>query len=79
MPDADVFVHGLKVYDEVTDRFGTITDAVTSPSLVFVRPLGGGREWQARRGDLRPARTSELLALRLRKEREGGMTTWPGL
>jgi hypothetical protein len=59
------------VYDEAAEEFGTVTD-VWPTGLVFVRPLGGGREWQARRDALRPARTSELLALRLRTERERG-------
>lgn len=62
-------VQGMTVYDEGADRFGTVAE-VSPTGLVFLRPLGGGLEWDARRESLRPATTSDLLAERVRAERE---------
>lgn len=64
--------HGVTVYDEGTDQYGTIADATLSPTTVFLRPIGGGTEWQARRDHVRPALASELLAGRLRESRTAG-------
>jgi hypothetical protein len=66
-------VRGLRVYDEVADEFGTVTD-VWPTGLVFLRPIGGGLEWQARRETIRPALASEVLARRVREERASRVT-----
>jgi hypothetical protein len=58
-------VRGLAVYDEVAEEFGTVAD-VWPTGLVFLRPLGGGLEWETRREAIRPALASELLAKRVR-------------
>jgi hypothetical protein len=58
----------LAVYDEAAEEFGTVAD-VWPTRLVYVRPIGGGLEWEARRETLRPALTSELLAERVREQR----------
>ena len=63
-------VQGLPVYDEAAECYGTIAEAWPSTDVVYLRPLGGGVEWTASRGDIRPALTSELLALRVKAERE---------
>lgn len=63
-------VQGLPVYDEAAELYGTVAEAWPGTDLVYLRPLGGGREWTTSRGDIRPALTSELLALRVRAERE---------
>lgn len=71
-------VQGLTVYDETAKEFGTVAD-VWPTGLVFLRPIGGGREWQAHRESIRPALTSELLAERVRQERKRRGASWPGL
>jgi hypothetical protein len=69
-PDTgDPLAQGATVYDESTGRYGTVSDIRLSRDSVFLRPLGGGVEWTARREHLRPAATSDLLAERLRSER----------
>jgi hypothetical protein len=68
MPDDEV-AHGVTVYDELSGRRGTVADTTTSPGLVFLRPIGGGIEWRARREHIRPVLASELLADRLRDGR----------
>lgn len=65
----DTLIQGLQVYDEAAQRYGTVAD-VWSTGLVSLRPLGGGLEWDTRREAIRPALTSELLALRVKAERE---------
>lgn len=62
-------VQGLPVYDETAGRYGTVAD-VWPTGLVSLRPLGGGLEWDTHREAIRPALTSELLALRVKAERE---------
>jgi hypothetical protein len=70
MPDTDDEVaRGVTVYDESSERFGTVADTGLGTNLVFLRPLGGGLEWRARREHIRPALASELLADRLRGDR----------
>jgi hypothetical protein len=69
MPDTDDLTQGATVYDESSGRYGTVADARMTPGWVFLRPLGGGLEWQARREHVRPATASDLLAERLRSER----------
>lgn len=63
-------VHGLQVYDETAKRYGTVAEAMPSTDLVYLRPLGGGVEWTSSRSAIRPALTSELLALRVAAERK---------
>ncbi|HEY5837174.1 hypothetical protein [Streptomyces sp.] len=71
MPDATppTPVPGLPVFDEATGRYGTVADITLSTVSVFLRPIGGGIEWRARREHIRPVTTGELLADRLREER----------
>lgn len=71
MPDTDEhdLAHGVTVYDEATDRYGTVADARIIPGRVWLRPIGGGIEWCARREHIRPALASELLAERLKSAR----------
>ncbi len=45
------------MYDETAQKFGTVAEVWTD-DLVYLRPLGGGLEWEARRGTVRPALTS---------------------
>lgn len=84
MPDTDdPLALGATVHDEHTGRYDTVADTATSPGLVFLRPLGGGREWTARREHLRPATTGELLETRLRTARatttgDDSSTAWIG-
>jgi len=57
-------------------QFGTIAQ-VWSADLVYLRPLGGGLEWTARPRTIRPALTSELLALRVAADRKARLALCP--
>lgn len=67
-------VQGLPVYDEAAECYGTVAEAWPSTDVVYLRPLGGGVEWTASRDDIRPALTSELLALRVAAERKARLS-----
>jgi hypothetical protein len=54
---------GDVVRDIACDRVGTVMDQV-GPH-VQLRPLAGGREWEADPGQLRPVSRSELLRAHL--------------
>lgn len=67
--DTDDLALGVVVYDEASGRRGTVADTSLSADLVFLRPIGGGIEWRARRAHLRPVLMSEVLAEQLRETR----------
>jgi len=50
---------GTLLYDPATDRVGEYRDR--SGPYAMLRPLGGGREWQADPAGLRPATDQERL------------------
>lgn len=54
---------GDLVYDEVQERLGRVM-AVEERRL-FLRPVGGGREWTAARGQVREPTASERLSPRI--------------
>ncbi|MFF4985134.1 hypothetical protein ACFY3O_34455 [Streptomyces sp. NPDC001046] len=64
---------GTLVYDPQTNRVGEYQDR-TGP-YVMLRPVGGGREWQADPGRIRPATPDERLSAGVRavndRSREG--------
>ncbi|MFH9015971.1 hypothetical protein ACH4C6_31915 [Streptomyces sp. NPDC017943] len=55
---------GTLVYDPRTNRVGEYQDR-TGP-YVMLRPVGGGREWQADPGSIRPATPDERLSAGVR-------------
>lgn len=57
---------GTPVHDQAADRYGRVADTTTQPGTVWVRPAAGGREWEARREDLRVVQASEMLSAGLR-------------
>jgi hypothetical protein len=50
---------GALLYDPATDKVGEYQDK--SGPYALLRPVGGGREWQADPGSLRPATDAERL------------------
>jgi hypothetical protein len=50
---------GSPAYDASRERYGLVMDRVAG--RVWLRQVGGGREWEARPEDIRPARLSDLL------------------
>lgn len=44
---------GALARDTYRNRLGEVME--TSPTRVFLRPLGGGREWEARPSEVQPA------------------------
>jgi hypothetical protein len=59
---------GAVVYDPATRRVGEYQD--TSGPYAMLRPVGGGREWQADPGALRPATPRERLSAGVRAANE---------
>jgi len=59
---------GAWVYDQVAGVVGEFKGA--AGSYVMLRPVGGGREWQADPGDLRPATPAERLSAGVRAANE---------
>ena len=55
---------GTLVYDPVACKVGEYRDR--AGPYVMLRPVGGGREWQADPGRLRPATADERLAAALK-------------
>src|SRR4051812_33043395 len=51
--------HGLtpraRLLDTTTERVGELMDVTVASRRVWLRPVGGGREWSADIGSLRPA------------------------
>ncbi|KRV48676.1 hypothetical protein AQ490_24080 [Wenjunlia vitaminophila] len=60
---------GALVYDPVTDRMGEYQSE--SGPYVLLRPVGGGREWEADPGRIRPATPEERLSAELRAVNSG--------
>ncbi|WP_449477999.1 hypothetical protein [Streptomyces abikoensis] len=54
---------GTMVLDTRRDRVGEVMDA--SPSRVFLRAFGGGREWIASPEELEPVGVAEALRARV--------------
>ncbi|MFJ9560232.1 hypothetical protein ACIRQQ_09345 [Streptomyces fuscichromogenes] len=55
---------GTLLYDTVTDQVGEYQDQ--SGPYAILRPVGGGREWQAHPAMLRPATDSERISAGVR-------------
>ncbi|MGW7541377.1 hypothetical protein ACWGKQ_09680 [Streptomyces sp. NPDC054770] len=55
---------GTVVYDPRTDKVGEYRG--TAGPYALLRPLGGGREWEARADSLRPATAEERLSAEVR-------------
>ncbi|AZK95700.1 hypothetical protein B7R87_18915 [Streptomyces tsukubensis] len=53
------------VRDAGSNRIGRVMDRFGA--RYSLRPLTGGREWEARSGDLRPVTTSDLLSAAVAK------------
>jgi hypothetical protein len=51
LPPAEGWERGARLLDARTGRVGEVMDCMHS--LIYLRPVGGGREWEARREDLR--------------------------
>ncbi|TDC74236.1 hypothetical protein [Streptomyces hainanensis] len=51
---------GAAAYDERVGRYGVVMDH--EGGRVYLRPPGGGLEWEAAVEHVRPARVSEVLA-----------------
>ncbi|PJF01551.1 hypothetical protein CUT44_02515 [Streptomyces carminius] len=56
-------VRGEVFYDEARGTVGEFQDR--DAGCYFLRPVGGGREWTARPGALRPATQAESLSARV--------------
>ncbi len=54
---------GDLVWDAAANKLGKLM--ARSPSAVWLRPAGGGREWTARTQDVRPATAAEELRSRV--------------
>jgi hypothetical protein len=64
---------GTMVWDTALDRLGRVMDQ--EPTCLYLRPPGGGTEWQARPEDVEPVSASEALSPRVaeanRRSRRG--------
>ncbi|MEU6175882.1 hypothetical protein ABZ832_28735 [Streptantibioticus parmotrematis] len=54
---------GYLAWDPGTSRFGIVMDDLAD--TVWLRPLGGGREWTVRSQDIRSATAAEELSARV--------------
>ncbi|AVV42709.1 hypothetical protein PYK79_38795 [Streptomyces sp. ID05-04B] len=66
---------GTLLYDPATDRFGEYQDR--SGPHAMLRPVGGGREWQADPTALRPATERERLRAGVRAANARARTDGP--
>ncbi|MFG2555323.1 hypothetical protein [Streptomyces sp. NPDC048581] len=70
------FETGMPVYDPATDKVGEYQGKVGPRAML--RPVGGGREWEADPARIRPATREERLAAEVRaanaRSRGGAMT-----
>ncbi|MEV6009602.1 hypothetical protein AB0M29_22680 [Streptomyces sp. NPDC051976] len=55
----DPIAVGQTAYDERLSRLGEVMEVLGT--LVALRPLGGGREWNAERRHVRPATAMEKM------------------
>ena len=68
---------GALLYDPATDRVGEYQDKAGPYALL--RPVGGGREWQADPASLRPATDQERLSAGVRAANARARTDGPFL
>lgn len=68
---------GTLLYDPATDTVGEYQDKAGPYALL--RPVGGGREWQADPGSLRPATDAERLRAGVRAANHRARTDAPFL
>jgi hypothetical protein len=68
---------GTLLYDPATSKVGEYQD--TAGPYALLRPLGGGREWQADPGALRPATDEERLRAGVRAANARARTDGPFL
>ena len=68
---------GTLLYDPATDTVGEYQDKAGPYALL--RPVGGGREWQADPGSLRPATDAERLRAGVRAANDRARTGAPFL
>jgi hypothetical protein len=61
--DGGAVRRGALMYDKRRDRFGIVQARMAG--LVYLRPKGGGREWEARPEELEPAEARAELRSRL--------------
>ncbi|OQR61357.1 hypothetical protein B6E66_25130 [Streptomyces maremycinicus] len=66
---------GALLYDPATDKVGEYQDR--SGPYAMLRPVGGGREWQADPAALRPATTEERLSAGVRAANRRARTDAP--
>lgn len=66
---------GALLYDPATDKVGEYQDR--SGPYAMLRPVGGGREWQADPAELRPATERERLRAGVRAANERARTDGP--
>ncbi|MFE9706659.1 hypothetical protein [Streptomyces sp. NPDC005930] len=66
---------GTALYDTAADRVGEYRGR--SGARVMLRPLGGGREWEAEPAALRPATDRERLGASLRAANDRTLATPP--
>lgn len=59
---------GDVMMDTLHDRLGEYRDETTES--VYLRPVGGGREWLVGRGYVRPATAEEAVRAKVRVENE---------
>ncbi|MBK3571543.1 MULTISPECIES: hypothetical protein [unclassified Streptomyces] len=68
---------GALLYDPATDKVGEYQDK--SGPYALLRPVGGGREWQADPASLRPATDQERLSAEVRAANARARTDGPFL
>ncbi|MET7572708.1 hypothetical protein ABZT04_30025 [Streptomyces sp. NPDC005492] len=68
---------GALLYDPATNKVGEYQDK--SGPYALLRPVGGGREWQADPGSLRPATDQERLSAGVRAANSRARTDAPFL
>lgn len=66
---------GTLLFDPSTDKVGEYRDRVGP--YVMLRPVGGGREWQADPASVRPATTRERLSAGVRAANDRSQTSPP--
>ncbi|MEU9267918.1 hypothetical protein AB0E04_21040 [Streptomyces sp. NPDC048251] len=66
---------GALLYDPATDKVGEYQDR--SGPYAMLRPVGGGREWQADPAALRPATTEQRLSAGVRAANRRARTDAP--
>ncbi|MET9255853.1 hypothetical protein [Streptomyces sp. NPDC003717] len=75
-PKPATYDPGTALYDPATDRVGEYRGQAGARAML--RPLGGGREWEAEPGSLRPATDRERLSASVRAANDRTLATPPG-